>query len=41
MARLPAAGFKVQELAFVALEGFWHGLLRLLVDEFANIKGSS
>jgi hypothetical protein len=40
MTCLPTAGFKIQELGFVALEACWHGLLRTVVDEFADIKGS-
>jgi hypothetical protein len=40
MTRLFAASFEIQELAFMALERFRHGLLGLLVDEFGNIEGS-
>lgn len=35
-----AAGFEVQEFGFVALEGFRDGLLRVIVNEFANVEGS-
>jgi hypothetical protein len=40
MTCLPTAGFKIQEFGFVALEAFRHGLLGVVVDEFADVKDS-